>query len=486
MTTAVDAAAVTSTEIPNQVVIEDAGPAKKRLTITIPAESVNEKIDDSFSTLAGEAALPGFRKGKAPRKLIERRFGSSVMQETRNQLIADAYSKALEDHKIKAVGEPEGDDLKDVKVEPGKPLTFSVEVEVAPEFELPNLEGVKIRKPVVEVTDADVQAELDRQCYRFGEPEELTEAIGAGDRMQGRALVTKIEDGSVVEDLAEAVVAMPLTEDDRKGHVLGLFQEDMFALFGGKSVGDTVALEATISETHERPTLRGQKIKVEFTINRAVRVKRATPEGLVEMFGMDSVDTVRNEIRSALQQRAQQEQQAAMREQLAERLVATIDFPLPEKLSANQAQRVLERARLDMLYRGISPDEVEVRVAELRESSVEEARQGLKMFFILSRLAEQMSIEVSDQEINGRVAMLAAQRGVRPEQLRAQLAQEGRLQQIALQIREHKTLDRVLEKASVEEISAADWNKLVEQKRAERTGGAKPAPKGKGGGKAKK
>src|SRR5688572_22803089 len=146
---------------PNDVKIEEAGPARKRLTITVPAAVIDEKLAESIATLSHEAAIPGFRKGKVPQKLIERKFGSSVRNETKNQLIASAYSEAIEEHKIKPVGEPEPvGDMTKIELEQGKPLTFSLEVEVSPEFELPKFDGIEIKKPVLPITEEMVGDEL--------------------------------------------------------------------------------------------------------------------------------------------------------------------------------------------------------------------------------------------------------------------------------------------------------------------------------------
>ena len=450
-----------------EVKVEDAGPARKKLTITIPADEVDEKIDDSFTTLMSEATLPGFRKGKAPKKLIERRFGAGVKQETRNQLVAQAYSKAIEDQKIKTVGEPEGDELADVEVEPGKPLTFSVEVEVAPEITLPEIEGVEIRKPIVTVTDEHLDEELERQLIRHGEQVELekNDAIGPICRIVGHAVVTEVDSGEQITELPEAVVATPIKKDDPKGHLLGLFVEDMFALIGDKKLGDTITYEADIPETDERPNLRGKKVKVEYTINKGLRVEPATAEDVIAFYSLDDEDAFRAEIRQALEDRAQQEQKSAMHEQLSEYLADNTEVELPEKLSAAQAQRSLDRYRVELLYRGVPEDEVETRVAEVRQESEDAAQRRLKMFFILNELAEKFSVEVNEGEINGRIAQIAMQRGERPEQMRAELQRTGRLQQIALQIREHKCLDRILDTAKVTEITAEEWNKMVEERK---------------------
>ncbi len=153
----------------NDVQIEDAGPARKRITVTIPAESISEKIKDSIGALATEAVLPGFRKGRAPRQLIERRFGTSVRDEARNQLIADAYAKAVEESELKPLGDPEPvESFDELQIEEGQSLSFSVHVEVVPDFELPDVSNLKVNKPMLEISDEHVDLELQRQCMRFG------------------------------------------------------------------------------------------------------------------------------------------------------------------------------------------------------------------------------------------------------------------------------------------------------------------------------
>jgi trigger factor len=171
-------------ETSTDVKIENVGPALKRLTITIPPAAVSEKLEESLGTLLHEATLPGFRRGKAPRKLLERKFGTSVRSETKNQLIADAYAKAVEAHDIHPVGEPEPTEPTDkIELEAGKPLSFSVEVEVVPEFELPELEGVPVRKPLLEITDEHIQDRIQRQQVRLGESTPIEGEFQEADRV---------------------------------------------------------------------------------------------------------------------------------------------------------------------------------------------------------------------------------------------------------------------------------------------------------------
>ncbi|UCD75015.1 MAG: trigger factor [Phycisphaerales bacterium] len=459
----------------NDVKIEDAGPARKRLTITIPVETIAEKIDDSLATLMAKTALPGFRKGRAPRHLLERRFGEAVRAETKNQLMADAYASAIEEHEIKPVGEPEPvEPMDELEIEPGQPLTFSLHVEVVPEFEVPPLDSVEIKKPILEIEDEHIEAEKKRQCRELGEPSEIEQDFQGGDRLLGYATVSKEDDEEPFFRSDEVVITFPEEEDEGKGQVLGLLIDDLAALLKDRKVGDQLTIKTSGPEHHEREDIRGKKLTIEFEIRGAQRITPATIEEVIRHYDMASEEILREQVKLALEQRRDEEQATAMREQVFEYLLEHVDFELPEKLSAAQVERSLERHRLEMLYRGMTPDEVEKRLAEIRGESEYRALGRLKLSFILHKLAQEFTVEVSDQEINGRIAAIAAQRGVRPDQLRAELVQSDRLNQVAIQLREHKTADRIVQQAKVTDISADEWRKMVEAKAAE-----KPAKSGK-------
>lgn len=453
--------------IANEVKIEDAGPARKRLTITIPPEAIDEKLEESMTTLAGAAAVPGFRKGRAPKQLLERRFGDSVKQETKNQLVADAYASALEEHELKPVGEPEPvEKMDDLELKQGEPLTFSVHVEVVPEFEIPDLEGIEINKPMLEITDEHIEQELDRQTRELGEPNEIEGDFQPGDRIYGYAIATKEGDDEPFFRSDEAMVVFPEEKDEGKGQVLGLLIDDLTDHLQNKKVGDHLVVNAPGPQNHELEDIRGKELTLDIDIRRAVRITPATVEQVVATYGMASEEILREQIKLALEQHRDEEQAMAMREQVFDYLVEHVEMDLPEKLSAAQVERLLERHRLEMLYRGMAPEEVETRLAGLRAESETRAQGRMKLTFALHRLAQQFSVEVSEQEINGRIAAIAAQRGVRPEQLRADLVQGDRLNQIAVQIREHKTADRVIDRAKLNEVSAEEWKKLVEARKA--------------------
>ncbi len=459
------------------VKIEDVGPALKRVTITVPPQVVAEKLEESLGALVQDAAVPGFRRGHAPRKLLERRFGSKLRDETKNKLMNDAYVKVFDEHGVQAVG-PAAPTVPpdEVKMEDGKPLSFAVDVEVVPEFQLPELEGISLYKPILEIADDQIEDRIRRQQVRLGTPSLIDEDFREGDRLFGAATVRLEGKDEPIATDNRAIILYPGQADGGRGAVFGLMVEGLERMLSGKRVGDHVTIETVGPEGHEREDLRGRKITIEFRITTAERIDPAPIERLVEVFSVGSEEHLREQMRLALQHQRDQEQADAMRKQVHGYLLKSVEMELPAKLSAAQAARTLEDNRLHLLEQGFTVDEVDGKLAELRGASEAQSRNSLKLFFLLHRLAEHFKVEVSEQEVNGRVALIAVQHGQRPDQLRAELSRAGRLGEVARLIRHQKAADRVVGKAAISDIPAEEWNKMVEK-----GGGVVPAPSKRGG-----
>jgi trigger factor len=467
MTTATEAT-------PNTVVVEETSPTTRRITVTIPAETVDERIELSFGTLQAESALPGFRKGKAPRHLLEKRFGGAILKETRTQLVADSYSKAIEEKSIRPVSDPElAPESRDAELVRGKPFHFVVDVEVLPAFDLPAYEGLDIKRPIIDVAAEHIDDEILRQRYRWGTPNRIEGPFENLDRMIGHAEVTIEGASDVFFKTDDAIAVVPAKEDEGKGQFLGLIIDDLEKALLGKKVGDTVTFTTTGPDQHEREEVRGKKLTITYAPRAAERVAPTDIAGLVDRFGLGSEEILREQIKFALEQRRDAEQAAAQREQVFEWLLEKVDFPLPAKLSAAQLARTLARQRVEMLHRGVEADVVERRLAELRASSESQVRNRLRLFFILARIAEELGVNVTEQEVNGRVHQIAQSQGMRPDQVRKQLQDTGGLSDLATQIREHKTADRIVQKAKVTDVPADEWNKEVEARAKSSRGGTK-------------
>ncbi|MSR68896.1 MAG: trigger factor [Phycisphaerales bacterium] len=469
----------TATTVENTIKVSDAGPALKRIDISIPAAKVSQQIESAFAGLRADAVLPGFRKGHAPRGLLEKRFGAELLQEARQRLVAQAYQEALESNKIRPIGQPE---VAAGTAEPefaiGKDFFMSVEVEVMPEFEIPVWEGIALRRPMLEIEPKHVEEEIERLSYRLGVPAQIEGPFEPLDRMVGKAVVRLVGEEKAFFETESALAVVPAEADAGKGPFLGLLVDGLDKILLGKKVGDVAMIQMIGPESHEIVEVRGKPLDVQYTITAAERIVPATRDEIASKIGMETIDLLNENIKGVLERRRDDEQRSALRDQVFEQLAAKVDFELPARLSEAQVGRELERQRLEMLYRGVEADRVEARLAETRAASTDETRRKLKLFFILAKLAETLGVEATEGEVNGRIAAIARSRGMRPDAMRAELEKNNRVSEIALQVREHKAADRVISKAVISDIPAQEWNDEAKVKAEGKTlGGATTAKK---------
>lgn len=447
----------------NTIDVREAGPCLRSITITIPGDAVTGHIDGALAMLSESAALPGFRPGRVPRRLLEKKFGAEVRNDARQRMISEAYQQAVQDHDLEVLGDPEADDIADLVVEPGKDVTVTLDVEVAPVFDLPELDGVDVKKPLIEITDERIQSNIDRMALNEGDLDPQDEPQ-KGDYLIGHGVMHEkgaADDATPLLDLQGAVVRIPEDKDEGRGMILGITVDDFADQFGMPKAGESATVSCTGPESHEREEVRGKEVEIAFTVDQVQRIIPASVDQLVTKYGLPGESELREAIKQQLEQRVRVEQQQAMRQQVARHLLGVVDFELPEKVSARQAARNLQRQALELHQRGVDQSVIEERLAELRNASSEIARRELKLFFILARVSKELDVQVTEQEVLGNIAQMAAARGERPEALRDQLVKSGRVNHLAQQIREHKTLDALLEKASVEELPVDDYNKAI-------------------------
>ena len=454
--TAIESSAETAEKPKQTVTTEDVGPARKKLTIEVPQERISARVEEQYGKLQDEAVLPGFRKGRAPRRLLNKRFGNSILEDVKGQIFSEAYTQAIEDQKLEVIGEPEIKDFAKIKLPESGPLIFTVEVEIVPAVTLPSFEGIEVTKPKLDVTDEDVAKEINRLSESSGKMKEVVEGeVQVKDFVQGdvkvRAGENAGEDAELIMHQPGAYVLVNGEDLGFKGHIAGIVVDDLGKQLPGKKVGDQFVLSVTGPAVHEIEKIKGQPITITLKIEKLHRVDAVPHDKIHEQLGLDSLDDVKAKIREALESRRDRQQQGVLHDQVSKYLLENVDLSLPEGLTSRQSLRILRRSALDMAYKGVPQDQIDLKLAELRKNSEEEARKQLKLFFILDAASKVLEVEVDDQEINGRIAMLAQQQNRRPEKLRQEMSRSGEIENLFLQIREQKTLDLIIAKAKVTE-----------------------------------
>ena len=443
------------------VSVEDVGPACKRLTIEIDEGQIAERIEDAYSKLRTDAALPGFRKGRAPQRLIEKRFGSSVREDVCGQLLSEGYTQAIEEQKLQVMGEPDVNDQDDIKLPESGPLTFTVEVEVVPDVTLPDLEGIELTRRESVVTAEDVDRELDQLRQQYGQNVVPDDAVAEVDDMIEADVI--VFAGHNVDAEAERLderpgISVMVTGPklEHKGHVAGIVVDDLGKRLLGKTAGDEVRIEMTGPGGHENERIKDQPITIEMKLGKIHRYEPCTAEALQERLGFDSVDEMRSQVEDAIATRHDRQQTADLHDQICKYLDDQIELELPEAATSRQTDRLIQRQALEMAYVGVPDEEIERRLAEQRQSSEEQAKRHLKLFFIIEKAAADLNIEVTEPEVNGRIAAMAVQQGRRPEKLRQEMHRSGQLEHLFLTMREQKTLDQILAQAKITTADTAE------------------------------
>ena len=435
------------------VTIEEVGAAAKRLKLEIAPERIAAKVKETFDELQKDAVLPGFRRGRAPKRLLEKRFAADIQTTVKNQLVSEAYQKAIAVHKLNAIGEPEGD-LSKIELPSSGPLTVSLEVEVTPNFELPALEKIAVKRPTLEANDDRLNLAVENLRKHFGNWREARGPATADDAVLADVKVQD-PDNNIITEQPGVQLAV------KAGSIAGIRFDDLDAKLAGATPGAAITLQGPVPETHPQANLRGKNLSITLAVKEVKHLD--LPEANEEFakgLGFDSLEDLRKDLRERLVFQLEQETKNAMAQQVYRYLLTNTKLNLPPNLSQRQMVNVLRRRAAELMQKGVPEAEIAQHIDQLRISSAQQAAVDLKLFFILSKLAGQFKIEVSEGELNTRIATIAAQYGRRPERLRHQLAQQGQLEQMYLQVRDGKVVDKLLETA---EISQVDEKTLAEE-----------------------
>jgi trigger factor len=453
-----------SEEVKNTVTIEDSGPCKKKVSVEIPAEKIKAAMDERYGELRKEAVVPGFRKGRAPIRLLEKRFGSEVSEEIKLKLLANASEAAVKDNELDTLGEPDIDHEK-VELPEDGPMKFDFEVEVRPQFDLPGLEGICIEKPKTGVTDRQIDEEIENLRKRVGIWVPKKDGIVEADDQVIGDVILKVQDAPEAEKHDNIEIFAR-----KKGFVGPVPVENLDELLAGSKQGDVKTTAVDIPDTFFNEQYRGKKIDVEIAVK---DIKCLEPAELDEAFlrrcGVDSEDELRDSMADSMRARAERESRSGMGEQVYKYLLDNTEFELPSNIVADQSKRILQRQYTNLLIRGAQREQVDEQMEQLRASSEEQANEQLKLYFIMSKVAEELGVEeASEEEINGYIAQAAAARGRRPEKMRQELKRDGSLEQFKQQIREQKCVEKLLENANITEVKAGKAAKKASKKAAKK------------------
>jgi trigger factor len=426
--------------------LKDLSPTRKQIDIEIEAETVRDAYDRISDRYAKAANVPGFRPGHAPRGVVRTRFKDQIRSEVLRELLPDAVQRAIVEHKLEALGEPELnlENSEGLDQLGQKPIAFNINVDVLPEITLSEYKGLEAARRTRPVTEQDIDRVI----------EQLRE---------GSASLQPVEDrGAEVGDTVTANFHGTFSGD---AEAEPINVQDVDVVLGGEGVvieitdnligakaDDEKSFSVSYPADFSSKGLAGKQVDYTVKVS-AVRIKELPEldDEWAQSLGdeIESLDQLRVKIKEDLEGQANTEAEGRVRTELLRKFVDAHQFELPERVVAHQTERRFESVVRDMIGQGIDPRNPDLDWEKARDSLKEQASFDLRSSLLLERLADEEKIDVTDQEIDDEINSIAAASRQSAEQVRAVLTKQGGERSIADRLRNRKALDVLVANARV-------------------------------------
>ena len=401
--------------------VEKLSPTRVKLSIEVPFAELAPHIDGAYKSLSEKINIPGFRKGKVPSAMIDQRVGrAAVLDEAINASLPTFYSQAAKDNDVLVIGRP---NVEITELVDNEKFAFTVEVDIRPDIKLPNFSEIKIEVDDVKVTDADIDEQVESLRTRFGTLKTVDKVVAKGDFVTIDLVATKdgVElDGGVANDLSYEVGSASMIEGLDEA-IIGLSKDgekSFNTALVGMAEGETGSVKVTVKAVKERelPPVDDEfaKLASEF-------------ETLTEL---------KDDLSKRLSRVKQMEQGAQARDLLVEKLISTIDIPLPAEIIEAEVNDHLEKeGRLeDDKHRAEVNDEVKTTIT--RE-------------FLLDSIVKAEAIAVNESELTEYLVRASARYGMTPDQFIKEVSQAGQVTTMVAEVARAKALAQVLGRVKV-------------------------------------
>lgn len=423
--------------------VEKLSPTRVRINVEVPFTELQPDFDRAYKQLAQQVRLPGFRPGKAPAKLLEARVGrGAVLEQVVNDALPARYSEAISSGDLRPLGQP---DIEVTRLSDGEELVFTAEVDVRPDIELPDLSALKISVDPVEITDEEVDAQLQSLRARFGtlkgvqRPAEngdfvsldLSAEVDGEEIADGKAdgLSHEIGSGQLIDGLDEAIIG--LSEAESKTFTT--------KLVAGEHVGQDAAVTVTVKSIKER------------------ELPEADDEFAQLASEFDTLEALRENLVEQVRRVKRIQQAEKIRDSALETLLELVDVPLPEAIVAAQVDSALHNAVHGMGHDEDKLAEVLVAQGSSREKfdaeTREAAEKAVKTQLLMDAIADELDIQVGESDLSERLVLMSRQYGIEPQQLVNLLQQQNQLPVVYADVRRGLAVAAVVEKATVSDTA---------------------------------
>ena len=390
-----------------------------KLTIEVSAEDLDKAMQNAYQKAKGRISIPGFRKGKAPRKMIEQMYGKGVfLEDAANALIPEHYSKALAECDLEIVSQPKIDVT---QVEPGKPFIFTAEVATKPEVTLGDYKGLEVPKSETEVTDEEVEAELKK------EQEKNSRTITVEDRAAQNGDTATIDfEGFVDGEAFEGGKGTdyPLTLGSNT--FIPGFEEQLV----GANTGDHVEVKVTFPEEYHAEDLAGKEatFKVKIHEIKAKEIPELDDEFVQDVSEFDTVAEYKDSVKAKLEEQKQNEIKRAYQDEAIDKIVDKSTMELPDAMIDTQCENMINQFAQQMAQQGLSMDQYlqfsGLTLDQLKEQVRPDAITRIKSSLVLEQIAKEENIEITDADVDAEIEKMATMYNMEADKLKEYMGED--------------------------------------------------------------
>lgn len=427
--------------------IEDAGPCKKVVKATVPVEKVKKILAHNYEELSSTVRLPGFRRGRVPRRLLEKRFGEDLEKDVKESLLAESFDELLEDKDLKVLGNPSFDKI---EFSPESDFTYEAELQVYPEFELPEYKGIEAESVTSEVEEGRFDEELEKLLKSRAEMVEVEPSKAGGDD-QFIGSYELIEEGRVLKSVDQAGF-VPASGNLEAFAIEELEKvvEDWDRSKAGTNDGAPLEIDVTVPAHYPDEVLRGREVLLRFVLEKTQTAELPElDDDFAKSLGAESAEDIKAKIEEQLQGEVERKDQQELEKKIVETLVDGLDLELPEDLIDRQRKAAEERIAQELAAEEKTEEEISEERAKAGEAAAEDLAGELKEFFLLEKIGEKEKIFATEDEVANRIQMMSMVYGVPPAAMMGQLQESGKIDEIRQTLRNEKVRSFLREKASI-------------------------------------
>ncbi|MFP4456339.1 MAG: trigger factor [Clostridia bacterium] len=419
------------------------------LKVEVPVERVEDALQRAYKQVVRQITLPGFRKGKAPRKLLESRFGVEIFYEDAlDILLNESYVEAIEEAQIEPVDTPE---VKETNLEQGQPFTYTATVTVMPEPELGQYEGIEADKEIVNVSQEDIDKEIEATRESHSRLVTVEDEAKKGD--------------TVVIDYEGFVDGEAFGGGQADNHLLELGSNSFIPGFEdqliGTKAGDEVDVIVTFPENYQSDELAGKEAKFEVVVHEVKRkeVPELDEDFVLEVSEFETVEEYRKDVKEKLMEAKEQQAEAKFKNSLLNKVVENSNVEIPDALVESEIDRMLEDTKRSMQQYGIGIEQyaqmLGKTIEDLREDMREQAAKRVKTDLVLGAIVKKENIEINEEMFENRLAEMAQAYNQEVEELKKMLqAQPQAIESLQDGWKKDQAIELIVEKAIVNEVES--------------------------------